>query len=138
MAGLLDTFKAPDSAQQALPMALQPSNRLAPLRGRQLESPGHARGRRDVLGAGPPIPLLSSTLLLGQDVGPVADVQGPDALGPFELVRRDAQQVHAQNIHVEAQVCSAQIRVMTLPRASAKTSRAGSRLRTRKPSEGKS
>ena len=34
----------------------------------------------------------------------MADVQGPDALGPFELVRRDAQQVHAQNIHVEAQV----------------------------------
>ena len=40
-------------------------------------------------------------MLLGEQVGPVPDVQGPDPLRPFELVGGQADQVGAERLEVE-------------------------------------
>ena len=53
---------------------------------------------------GASVALLRATLLLGEDVGAVADVQGADALGPLELVGTQRDEVGAEGLHVDVDV----------------------------------
>ena len=48
--------------------------------------------------------LLGATLLLGEDVGPVAEVERADALGTLELVGAHREEVDAEGGHVDLQV----------------------------------
>ena len=50
------------------------------------------------------MPLLRPALLLREDVRPVSDVQRPDALRAFELVRPERDEIRAQRLDVEVDV----------------------------------
>ena len=67
----------------------------------ELVGRGQAHGAGDVLGPGPPVAFLAAAVLLGEDVRPVPDVQGADALGPLELVGGEGHQVGAERLDVE-------------------------------------
>src|SRR3954447_3400178 len=77
------------------PVALLPhaTRRHVALRHGEANRHGHANRGRDVLGAGTPIPLLGPALLLAEDVGPVAEVEGTRALRAFELVPGKREEV---------------------------------------------
>ena len=104
MAGRLDAGHQLDGFGQAVALAAEAADRLGPLGagevegGRQPDRAGH------VLRARPPMALLGSTLLLGEDVRAVADVERADALRPLELVRPERDEVGSQRLDVEVDV----------------------------------
>jgi hypothetical protein len=80
------------------PVARRPQSldRSAPLGGAQLVGLRESDRARHVLRAGAAMALLLAAVLLGQDVGPVLDVERADALGAFELVAADRDEVDAE------------------------------------------
>jgi len=104
MARRLDAGDDQDRVGQARPLRAQPRHGLRTLRARQVVRRGQPDRPRDVLRARPAVPLLGASLLLGEDMRPVTDVQRADPLGSLELVGAERHEVGAQRLDVEVDV----------------------------------
>src|SRR5438477_395345 len=93
-----------DRLGQPVALRAYPGDRRRTLVTGELVGRGKPNGPGDILGARPPVALLAAALLLGEDVGPVSNVERADALRAFELVRPERHEVRAESLDVEVHV----------------------------------
>src|SRR6476469_17971 len=96
MAGQLGAVDGEDGLLQSLSEPLEPLGGFGPLGNRELEGGCHADRTGNVLRAAAAVALLGAALLLGEDVRPMAEVEGTDALRPLELVGAHHEEVDAE------------------------------------------
>ena len=96
MAGELGVRHLEDRLSETVARHPQSFDGRCPLGSAQLVGFCESHRARHVLRAGAAMALLLAAVLLGQDVGPVLDVERADALGAFELVAADRDEVDAE------------------------------------------